>query len=135
MKILLVTFICFLAILGCEKNDHTIITGVVGTVDYGHADCMPNPDGTQIAFNRYSGILYFIKKRDFDNLGNGDFDKLKMNSIKTKIENGTLGMELPVDTFLVIPNVVYHFSEDNMIIIKQGIVLEKDFKFWRCTSF
>ena len=122
-----------LIIVGCEKDDFT--TGIVGIVEYGHADCMPSPDVPNIAYDKYNGILYFINKRVFENLGNGNLEELKEASIKTRIKNGELSIKLPVDTFLVIIEDVYQNTVDNTLIVEQGVILERDFKFWRCTSF
>lgn len=135
MKIRIIPVICILVfiIAGCEKDDFT--TGIVGIVEYGHADCMPSPGGPQVAYDKYNGVLYFINKRAFENLGNGNLEKLKEASIKTRIRNGELSIQLPVDTFLVIIEEVYHNTIDNTLIVEQGEILERDFKFWKCTSF
>lgn len=135
MKIRIIHVICILMliIIGCEKDDFT--TGIVGIVEYGHADCMPSPEGTKVAYDKYNGVLYFINKRAFENLGNGNLEKLKEASIKTRIRNGELSIKLPVDTFLVIIEEVYHNAVDNTLIVEQGVILERDFKFWKCTSF
>ncbi|MGQ1908812.1 hypothetical protein ACT3CE_03385 [Marinifilum sp. RC60d5] len=121
----------------CEKddNDVNITTGLTGNVKYGIGDCMPIIDESSRVYNDYNGDIFFIVKSDLENLGNGDFDELKANSIKKTIVGGKLDIELPIDTFLVMPSEVYLYSDYNTVIIKEGIVLEKDFKFWKCTSY
>ena len=123
--------------LSCKKNEDVIniTTGLSGNVKYGMGDCMPIIDELSREYNDYKGDIYFIVKTDLENLGNGDFDELKANSIKETIEDGKLDVELPVDTFLVMPSDVYLFSDSNTITIKEGITLDKDFKFWKCTSY
>jgi len=133
IRIIHVACILMLIIVGCKKDDFT--TGIVGIVEYGHADCMPGPEGPKIAYDKYNGVLYFINKRAFENLGNGNLLELKETSIKTKIINGELAIKLPVDTFLVILEEVHQDTDDNTLIIEQGLILERNFKFWRCTSF
>jgi hypothetical protein len=135
MEIRIIHIICILMliIVGCEKDDFT--TGIVGIVEYGHADCMPSPDGPKVTFDKYNGVLYFINKRAFENLGNGNLTELKEVSIKTRISDGKLSIKLPVDTFLVIIEEVYHNTVDNTLIVEQGVILGRDFKFWKCTSF
>ncbi len=131
LTIFLVTF------TSCEKDDKdiNISTGLIGNVKYGIGDCMPIIDESSRVYNDYNGDILFIVKSDLENLGNGDFDELKANSIKKTIVNGNLEIELPIDTFLVMPSDVYLYSDYNTIIIQEGIVLEQDFKFWKCTSY
>ena len=121
----------------CEKddNDINITTGLTGNVKYGVGDCMPIIDESSRVYSNYNGDIYFIVKSDLENLGNGDFDELKANSIKKTIVNGKLDVELPIDTFLVMPSEVYLYSDYNTIIIQERMVLERDFKFWKCTSY
>ncbi len=137
-KIWLSAFTIFLlTFISCEKddNDINITTGLSGNVKYGIGDCMPIIDERSRVYNNYNGDIFFIVKTDLENLGDGDFDELKANSIKKTIVNGNLDIELPIDTFLVMPADVYLYSDYNTIIIQEGIVLEKDFKFWKCTSY
>lgn len=126
--------ICLIAICGCEKDDMTVTTGIIGTVEYGQGDCMPGPDQIR-EYNNYTGKMYFIVKEDLDNLGDGDYEILKSSSISVKIRNGKLSMELPPETYLVEPEDDYLYSTENTIIIKSGEVVHKDFKFFKCTSF
>lgn len=140
MKMIILNILCIslIGILSCEKmeDENTkISTGVIGVVEYGQGDCMPIIDTLTRVFNKYNGDLYFIVKTDLENLGNGDFEQLKENSIKTNIKDGELAIELQVDTFLVMPTDVYLYSDYNTISIEEGIILEKNFKFWKCTSY
>lgn len=129
--------IFFVTFTSCEKDDNDVnfTTGLTGNVKYGIGDCMPIIDESSRVYNVYNGDLYFIVKSDLENLGDGNFDELKANSIKKTIVDGKLDIELPIDTFLVMPSDVYLCSDYNTIIIEEGIVLEKDFKFWKCTSY
>lgn len=130
--------IILMTFMSCKKNDDNnkdITSGLTGNVKYGSGDCMPVIDESSRVYNNYDGKIYFIVKSDLDNLGSGDFETLKANSIKKNISNGLLVVELPIDTFVVMPSDVYIYSESNTIIIRNGIVLEQDFKFWKCTSY
>ena len=62
-------------------------------------------------------------------------DELKAKNIKKIIKNGDLTIELPIDTFLVMPSDVYLFADYNTIITEQEVESEKDFKFWKCASY
>ena len=127
--------IFLLAFISCKKDNINIKTGLSGNVKYGAGDCMPIIDESSRVYNNYNGEVFFIVKSDLDNLGNGDFEELKANSIKKTIVGGELEIKLPIDTFLVMPSDVYLYSDYNTIIIQDGIVLKKDFKFWKCTSY
>jgi len=127
--------LCLFIIVGCNKDNINISTGIIGTVEYGQGDCMPSPDPKLREYTNYNGRIFFIVKEDLDNLGNGDYNKLKSNSISVKIKNGKLSAELPAGTYLIETEDVYMYSEENTIIIKSGEVIHKDFRFFKCTSY
>ena len=120
-------------LIGCSKDNFE--TGIKGTIEYGQGDCMPIIDYESREYDNYKGDIFFIIKEDLDNLGNGDFDQLKNNSINLSVKRGKLSTELPVGTYLVMPEDVYLYSEENTITINPGEVLNKDFRFWKCTSY
>ena len=120
-------------LVGCSKGDFE--TGIEGTIEYGQGDCMPIIDYEAREYDKYKGELFFIIKEDLDSLGNGDFDQLKNNSFVASIKHGKLSMEVPAGTYLVMPEDVYLYSEENTITITPGEILNKDFRFWKCTSY
>ena len=131
MKYLLIASLFVLTLMfGCSKNN--IATGIKGKVEYGQGDCMPIIDYESRVYDKFNGDVLFILK---DNLGNGDFDQLKNNSIRVTLKNGELSAQLPIGTYLIMPEDVYLYSEDNTITIKPNEVLNNDFKFWKCTSY
>ena len=83
-------------------------------------------------YYRYDGVLYFVDKDDIDKKRYVDFEEMKMFSIRISIINGELAAELPVGTYVVMPENVYKYNDTNTIIIEEGKVLEKDFRFWKC---
>jgi hypothetical protein len=122
-----------LTMIACSKNNFD--TGIMGTIEQGSGDCMPIIDTTNRVYEKYSGQVYFIRKTDLDNLGNGDFQELKNNSISKKIRKGKLSADLPSDTYVVMTDDLYYYTPENTICITSGQILQKDFKFWICTSF
>lgn len=130
--------ICIITVLSCTKSDDDISLiskGIIGTVKYGKGDCMPIIGDTDRTYTNFNGILYFIVKTDLENLGDGDFEQLKLNSINTTIKNGKLNFELPNGTYLIMPIDVYQYSDKNTITIEDGVIVRKDFYFWKCTSY
>lgn len=138
-KLNIFLFLSFVFFIGCSKNNFK--TGVKGTVKYGQGDCMPqviqedNNYGNHEKYENYKGNMYFILKKDLDNLGNGDFDQLKNKSITVSVNKGKLSTELPIGTYLAMPDGLYMYSEHNTITIKPGEVLNKNLSFWKCTSY
>jgi len=118
---------------GCDKDDITVTTGIIGHVDYGQGDCMPGP--FQREYSEYDGKIFFIVKTDWDNLGSGGFEQLKSRSINVRVKQGKLFAELPIETYLVMPEDYNEYSAENTITIKSGEVINKDFKFFKCTSY
>ena len=129
-------FTLYLLTIGsCNKDDINVTTGIIGRVEYGQGDCMPGTDPKLREYTGYSGKVFFIVKEVFDNLGDGDYNKLNSNSISARIKNGKLSAELPVGTYLIEVEDVYQYSAENTIIIKSGEVIHKDFSFFKCTSY
>jgi hypothetical protein len=132
-KIIFPLIIISLGIFNCK--DENITTGLAGNVKYGQGDCMPAIDPLKRVYSNYNGKLYFISKSEIANQVTGTFEDLKANSINTRIKNGKFSVELPIDTFLVMPSDVNLYSDYNTVIIEESVVLEKDFSFWKCTSY
>jgi len=127
--------ICLLMISGCDKDDITVTTGIIGTVKYGQGDCMPVIDYESREYNDYNGKIYFVVKADWDNLGDGDYAQLKNSSINVRVKLGKLSAELPAETYLVMPEDFNVYSEENTITIISEKVINRDFKFFKCTSY
>ncbi len=133
----MIVLIAFFTI-SCQNDDPenpNIDTGIFGKIEYGMGDCMPIIDVSIREYNNYNGEIYIIIKSELENLGNGDFEELKSNSIHTTVNNGELAIELPVGVYLVMPNDVYLYSDYNTVIIESGIALKKNIGFWKCTSY
>ena len=116
--------ICLLMISGCDKDDITVTTGIIGTVKYGQGDCMPVIDYESREYNDYNGKIYFVVKADWDNLGDGDYAQLKNSSINVRVKLGKLSAELPAETYLVMPEDFNVYSEENTItIISEKVII------------
>ncbi|WP_304197307.1 hypothetical protein [Flavobacterium alvei] len=136
--IFILVIITSFSITSCENNENpkpNITTGVYGTIKYGEGDCMPVINESARIYTNYNGEIYFIIKADLDNLGTGNFEQLKLNSIHSNVKNGVLAIELPVNTYVVMPKNFYDNSNLNTITIKKETVLNSNFKFWKCTSY
>ena len=134
-KIVYLISICFLAICGCDKDDITVTTGIIGTVEYGQGDCMPGIDYESRVYNDYDGKIYFVVKDNWNNLEDGDYAQLKNSSINVRVKQGKLSAELPAGIYLVMPEDFNVYSVENTLTITSEEVINKDFKFFKCTSY
>ena len=134
-KIVFLISVCLFTIGGCDKDDLTVTTGIIGTVEYGQGDCMPVIDYESRVYNDYDGKIYFVVKDDWDNLGDGDYAQLKNSSINLRVKQGKLSAKLPAGTYLVMPEDFNVYSDENTITIISEEVINRDFKFFKCTSY
>ena len=131
--VLLLVISLSLSICGCNEDDNTVTAEIVGTVEFGRGDCMP--DLAQREYSKYNGRIYFVVKEDWDNLGTDGYDLLKNRSVNVRVKQGKLSAELREGTYLVMPEEIYVYSEENTITIKSNEVINRDFKFFMCTSY
>lgn len=117
----------------CSKNNFE--TGIKGTVEYGEGDCMPIIVPQSREYENYKGRIYFVVKSDYDNLGSGDLDSLKNESINTFIRHGKLSKELPAGTYILLVDEVNASFNERTVIITQDEILTKDLQIWKCTSY
>lgn len=109
-------------------------TGITGNVEYGEGDCFPPVDESKREYKKFSGDIYIIVKSELDSLGDGDFNQLKEKSIKKKLKKGKLCVDLAPNTYIVMPEDLYRYSEENTITVTEGELTNKNFQFWKCTS-
>ena len=76
--VLLLVISLSLSICGCNEDDDTVTTGIIGTVEFGRGDCMPP---TQHEYSPYNGRVYFVVKDDWDNFGDESSDLKKIVSM------------------------------------------------------
>lgn len=111
-------------------------TGIKGLVEYGEGDCMPMVNAVPREYNRYNGNLYFVVKAKIEGLKIGDnFDSLIKASTKTSVRSGKLNTALSPNTYVVLPNGIHQFTSANTVTITGGEIANKNFKFWKCTSY
>jgi len=124
--------------MGCEKSETPITTGVKGVVMIGSGDCMPVIDPTVREYEPYTGYLYFMPTKydpDFIMFYSIHPAAIKEESYKTFARNGNYSIELPVDTFWVMPPDFYHSVNKTQVIVKENTVLEQEVYLWKCTTY
>lgn len=126
------------ALVSCQKNESPITTGVKGSVMFGSGDCMPVIDPEAREYEPYTGYLYFMPYEydpDFVLYSSIHLDAIKAASFKTFARNGKYAIELPADTFWVMPPYFYNSGNNTKVIIKENTVIEQDVYLWKCTSY
>lgn len=136
----------------CSDNESTVdditidfSTGLNSQIYYGQGDCMPIIGGSNKKYSNYSGKVYIVNKRDYDNLIKinancncnitSKIDSLKSKSIIINVRGGQLIKELQPDSFIIIIDAKYIFGNDNIIYVKKNSIVNTIFYFFNCTSF
>ncbi|MFO7939759.1 MAG: hypothetical protein R6U66_08420 [Bacteroidales bacterium] len=126
------------AVLGCQKSETPITTGVKGSVMFGAGDCMPVIDPSAREYEPYTGYLYFMPHEydpDFVPFYSIHPDAIKAESYKTFARNGNYAVELPVDTFWVMLPDFFNLGNKTRVIVKENTVIEQDVYLWKCTTY
>jgi hypothetical protein len=143
-KALVILTVLLLGLYSCDKNEVNFTTGLNSKVYVGEGGCMPAVVESTRKYNNYSGKVYIVNKRDYDNLTNiyancnclsPKLDSLKSNSIIINIKNGNLNRELQPDSFLIMIDNQNFYCYDNAIYVKKDEVINKSFFFFHCTSY
>jgi hypothetical protein len=132
-------------LVGCGDDEETPIhTGINSLIYYGQGDCMPEIRMDK-KYNKYSGKVYIVRKKDYDNLininlncnciVNDKIDSLKRESISLNIKNGRLKIALKPDSFLIFIGSEYSDLNNNVVYIKKDSIETRNFYFFKCTSY
>jgi hypothetical protein len=130
---LLLPFIVYsvLSLLACRSA-----SGLLGSVRYGEGDCMPMIDtDRQRKFEIFSGDLYIFRKSWLDSVQVQDPEQLKKLQQPVSVKNGSLSLELPPGTYIVMPAGLYLYNEDNTVTIPAKGKVTKDFMFFKCLTY
>lgn len=141
-KILIITLLgVTLALVGCVQQT-PINTGVRGNMEYGMGDCMPGPNREK-KYIPYNGDLLIIKKSIAESL-TGQESKTQLISLGkiAHAKNGKYEISLdPGDYVINLANEGYDFNHnyapynERLLTISKGEVIEKDIKFFVCTTY
>ncbi|HEY4786129.1 MAG TPA: hypothetical protein VIH57_08765 [Bacteroidales bacterium] len=152
MKSLLIKVFLFLIIglvsNGCENNKEVspdFKTGLNCMIKYGQGDCMPIFGESNRKYNDYTGKIFIVNKRDYDNLIDKNIncncvikdkiDSLKGESISLRINDGKLIKELQPDSFIIMLDTEYIYYNNNEVYLKSDTIVSKNIYFYNCTSY
>lgn len=110
-------------------------SGINTRVLYGEGDCMPATDINARIYKPYNGNVYVVEKSIAEQFNDSSFDSLKTISIVTKAVKGGISLLIAPGSYYIIPDTMFCLSCDNLVTIKKDDLIEKEFKFFKCTSY
>ncbi len=110
-------------------------SGISSRIFYGEGSCMPPINMSARVYKLYSGNVYVVEKSIAEQFTDSNFDSLKTISLSTKIKKGAFSILVPPGSYYIIPDTMFCISCDNLVTIKKDDLIEKEFKFFKCTSY
>ena len=128
-------FIIFILSTLLSCTDGRAPSGINTRVFYGEGDCMPTTDISARIYKPYVGNVYIVEKSIAEQFNDSSFDSLKIISKVTKAVNGGISVLVAPGSYYIIPDTMFCISCDNFVTIKKDELIEKEFKFFKCTSY
>ena len=110
-------------------------SGINTRVFYSEGDCMPPINISTRVYKPYVGNEYIVEKSIAGQFNDSSFDSLKTISIVTEAVNGGISVLVVPGSYYIIPDTMFCLSCDNFVTIKKDELIEKEFKFFKCTSY
>ncbi len=119
-------------------------SGAFGLIEYGEGDCMPC--GCESGFecgcpekeySPYDGKIALVSKILLDFMGvplDDDYSSVIESSDQFEVTNGSYDIRIDHGIYVLMPVDMYQYG-DNVITIPKETFVEKDFQFFRCTSY
>ncbi|MFT4524688.1 MAG: hypothetical protein ACI85F_000835 [Bacteroidia bacterium] len=145
MRAILLVLIVVCGFFGCAEKFETVEgTGIKGIVYSGSSGCSSNISEEEKRYDLYNGFLYFLDKSDFDNhielnqaydadsVSQAIFSHMKGHSFSAWVGYGALDVEVPTGIYYLATRDVMGRSNQHIITIIEGTVVEVDLRFWKC---
>lgn len=118
---------------GCAREPET---GFTGNIFYGEGDCMPvNGPGFGRTYDNYKGLVYFVPYSVTQQTPFPSFETLKSEGIAVKSKRGKVRVELNPGIYLVMLENYYQFTDDKIIRVNDGELVELNMAYWKCISY
>lgn len=115
-------------------TDDRAPSGINSTIYYGEGDCMPPINVEARTYQPFSGKVYVIEKSIADTMINFN-DSLVNNLYTTYAIQGAFALIVPPGTYYIMPDTLFYISAENLVTVNPDDLIEKEFRFFRCTSF
>jgi len=130
MKVAIVLLCLFL--FSC--TDDRAPSGISSTIYYGEGDCMPPINTATRAYKLYTGKVYVIEKSVADTMITIQ-DNITNKIYSTLATKGNFSLLVPPGAYYVMPDTMFYISAENLVTIHPDDLINRDFKFFKCTSF
>ena len=130
---LLIFFILTVLVTSCI--DDRAPSGISSTILYAEGDCMPPVYENSRSFSLYNGKVYVVERSLALSYDQNHFDTLKTLSFETEAINGGFSLLVPPGSYYVMPDTMFYVSSENLVVVHPDDLIDREFKFFKCTSF
>lgn len=129
-------FIFFLlTVLVSSCIDNRAPSGISSTAYYGEGDCMPPVNVAARTFDLYNGNVYVVERSLALAFDENHYDSLKTLSYVTEAKNGGFSLLVPPGSYYIMPDTMFYVSDDNFVTVHPDDLIDREFKFFKCTTF
>lgn len=86
-------------------------------------------------YSLYNGKVYVVESSLVLIYNENNFDTLKTLSFETEAINGGFSVLVPPGSYYVMPDTMYSVSSENLVVVHPDDLIDREFKFFRCTSY
>jgi len=125
----------FLILIFFSCIDNRAPSGISSILLYGEGDCMPPVNENSREYKLYNGKVYVVEKSLAESFNQNHYDTLKTLSLKTEAVNGGFSLFVSPGSYYVMPDTMFYVSPENLITIHPDDLIDREFRFFKCTSF
>ena len=96
---------------------------------------MPPVNENSREYKLYNGKVYVVEKSLAESFNQNHYDTLKTLSLKTEAVNGGFSLFVSPGSYYVMPDTMFYVSPENLITIHPDDLIDREFRFFKCTSF
>ncbi len=123
----------FLTIFVSSCIDDRAPSGISSTILYAQGDCMPPVNERN--YSLYNGKVYVVESSIALSYDENHFDTLKTLSFQTEAINGGFSLLVPPGSYYVMPDTMFYISSENLVVVHPDDLIDREFKFFKCTSY
>ena len=127
--------ILFLFAFAVSCKDDRAPSGISSMIYYAEGDCMPPVNESLRNYLPYTGKVWIIEKSVGDTISVFLNESTNLKILSTTASDGKFAMLLNPGSYYIMPDTIFYISAENLVTIKPDDLIEKDFKFFKCTSF
>ena len=125
----------FLTVIVSSCIDDRAPSGISSTLLYGEGDCMPPINESARKYSLYNGKVYVVERSLAESFDKYHYDTLKTLSLVTEVVNGGFSILVSPGSYYVMPDTMFSVSSENFVTVHPNDLVDREFKFFNCTSF